>query len=307
MKVAIVGPGAMGCLFGAFLAKAKEEVWLVDKNEGRADKIRESGIVVEGMSDIKIKINVTSEPKEIGVADLIIICVKSYDTDSAVKAVKEIIGNETAVLTLQNGIGNIQVISELVGQDRVIGGITSQGANVVEPGHIRHAGRGETIIGRVDGRLTGALRNISNVFNRAGFDTRISRDINGLIWSKLIINIGINALTALTRLNNGRLTEYDGTKEVMRQAVYEAVKIAKKKRIKLIYDDPLQKVESVCSATAPNISSMLQDILNKKKTEIDFINGAIVRQSKNLGIPTPVNEALTNLVKTIEASYDKQL
>ena len=307
MKVAIVGPGAMGCLFGAFLAKAKEEVWLVDKNEGRADKIRESGIVVEGMSDIKIKINVTSESKEIGVADLIIICVKSYDTDSAVKAVKEIIGNETAVLTLQNGIGNIQVISELVGQDRVIGGITSQGANVVEPGHIRHAGRGETIIGRVDGRLTGALRNISNVFNRAGFDTRISRDINGLIWSKLIINIGINALTALTRLNNGRLTEYDGTKEVMRQAVYEAVKIAKKKRIKLIYDDPLQKVESVCSATAPNISSMLQDILNKKKTEIDFINGAIVRQSKNLGIPTPVNEALTNLVKTIEASYDKQL
>src|SRR3989338_2671687 len=153
MKVAIVGPGAMGCLFGAFLAKAKEEVWLVDKNEGRADKIRESGIVVEGMSDIKIKINVTSEAKEIGVADLIIICVKSYDTDSAVKAVKEIIGNETAVLTLQNGIGNIQVISELVGQDKVIGGITSQGANVVGPGHIRHAGRGETIIGRIDGRL----------------------------------------------------------------------------------------------------------------------------------------------------------
>lgn len=307
MKIAIVGTGAMGCLFAAFLAKAKEEVWLVDKNDARADRIREQGVIVEGMSDIKIKVNVTSEPKEIGAVDLVIICVKSYDTDSSVKSVKDIIADETSVLTLQNGIGNIQIISELVGQDKVIGGVTSQGANVVEPGHIRHAGKGETIIGRIDGRLTGALKNISNILNKAGFQTRISRDINGLIWSKLIINAGINALTALTRLNNGRLIEYDGTKEVMRQAVSEAVKVAKRKRIKLNYDDPIQKVESVCSATAPNISSMLQDVLNKKRTEIDFINGAIVRQGKNLSIPTPVNETLTSLVKTIEESYDKQL
>jgi len=125
------------------------------------------------------------------------------------------------------------------------------------------------------------------------------------VWGKVIINVGINALTAITRLNNGRLIEYEESRSLLRSAVQEAAKIVKRKRIKLAYDDPIQKAESVAKATASNVSSMLQDVLNKKRTEIDFINGAVVRQGKALGIATPVNEVLTNLVKTIEASYDK--
>jgi 2-dehydropantoate 2-reductase len=147
------------------------------------------------------------------------------------------------------------------------------------------------------------LRAIREIFNRAGMETRISRDIKGLIWSKLIINDGINALTAITRLANGKLIEFEGTRKILREAVSEATKVAKRKRIKLIYDDPLAKVEAVCEATATNISSMLQDVLKKKRTEIDFINGVIVRQGQELGIATPVNSVLLNLVKTIEASY----
>jgi 2-dehydropantoate 2-reductase len=119
----------------------------------------------------------------------------------------------------------------------------------------------------------------------------------------LIINTGINALTAITRLNNGRLTEFEGTRKIMREAVTEAVRIAKRKRIKLEYDDPLAKVEAVCDATSGNISSMLQDVLRKKRTEIDFINGVIVRLGQELGIVTPANTMLVELVKTIEASY----
>ncbi|NQU74529.1 MAG: 2-dehydropantoate 2-reductase [Candidatus Omnitrophica bacterium] len=308
MKIAIVGPGAMGCLLAAFASKAEQDVYLVDKNAERAKRIRHNGVKVEGISgDFTIKINSTAQPKEVGVCDLVVICVKSYDTEEAAKLVKDLIGEATQVLTLQNGIGNLQILNDVIGEDKVIGGVTSHGATMLEAGHVRHAGKGDTIIGKASGRVLGPIRDVAKMLSKAGFETKISKDIKGLIWSKLIINVGINALTAVTRLNNGRLIEYGGTKEVMRAAVQEAVRVAKRKRIKLAYDDPIQKVEGVAKATGGNISSMLQDVLNKKRTEIEFINGAIVRQGKALNMPTHVNEALTNLVKTIESSYEKQL
>ncbi len=307
MKITIVGPGAIGCLFAGFLARANEEVWLLDKNPQRAGRLKEEGIKIEGLSNISVKMNATINPDEIGQTDLIIICVKSYDTEQAIRSVKQLVGEKTAVMTLQNGIGNTQIIGEIVGRDRVIGGVTNHGATLLGWGHIRHAGKGETIIGKTDGKASGQLEDISAILNKAGFETVISKDIDAVIWSKLIINVGINALTALTRLNNGRLIEYEGTKDIMRLAVFEAVKIAKVKRIKLIYDDPIEKIESVCKATAGNVSSMLQDVLNKKRTEIDFINGAVVKWSQSLNVPTPVNYTLTNLIKTVEASYELQV
>lgn len=305
MKIVIVGPGAMGGLLAAFLSKSKEEIWLLDKDKERALKINQEGIILEGISgNWQAQVKATADPKEIGQADLVIICVKSYNTKEAITHARLLVGDNTEVLTLQNGIGNIEVIAEVAGNDRVIGGVTNEGATLLGTGRIRHAGRGETVIGRIDGKIPVQMRSIREILNKAGFETRVSRDIKGLLWSKLIINIGINALTAITRLNNGRLVEFEGTRKILREAVTEATKIAKRKRIKLIYDDPLAKVEAVCEATAANVSSMLQDVLRKKRTEIDFINGVIVRQGQELGIPTPVNSALTDLVKTIEASYN---
>ncbi len=304
MKIAIVGPGAMGSLFAAFLSKAKEDIWLLDKDAKRAAAISEKGIKVEGVSgEWQCRAKATADAKEIGPSDLVIICVKAYDTKSAITRAKPLLQEETAVLTLQNGIGNIEILSEIAGGDKVIGGITNLGATLLEPGRVRHAGKGETVIGRIDGKIPVAIRSIREVFNKVGMETRISRDVKGLIWSKLLINAGINALTAITRLNNGRLIEYEGTRKILREAVTEAVRVAKRKRIKLIYDDPLAKVEAVCETTAANVSSMLQDVLKQKHTEIDFINGVIVRQAQELNIPCPVNALLVELVKTIEASY----
>jgi len=182
--------------------------------------------------------------------------------------------------------------------------VTHLGATLLDVGMVRHAGKGETIIGRIDGKITPVMRGIRELFNKVGLETKISRDIKGLLWSKLIINAGINALTAITRLNNGKIVEFEGTRKILREAVSEAVRVAKRKRIKLIHDDPLAKVEAVCEATSGNVSSMLQDVLKKKRTEIDFINGVIVRQGQESGIPVPVNALLTDLVKTIEASYN---
>lgn len=306
MKIAVVGPGALGCLVAALLKnKASQDVWLLDKRPDRALEIKGSGIRAEGIGGTyTAKIDVTADAGDIGVADLVIICVKSYSTEDACKSAKDAVGKDTSVLTLQNGIGNVQILNDHFGEERVIAGVTNHGATLLGTGHIRHAGRGDTIIGKADGKRSSALKNISAVLTKSGLNTKVSTDINSVVWSKLVINVGINALTAITRLKNGKLVEYEHSRELLRGAVQEASRIVKRKRVKLAYDDPIQKVEGVAKATGANISSMLQDVLSGKRTEIDFINGAIVRQGKSLGIPTPVNEVLANIVKTIEASYD---
>lgn len=303
MRIAIVGAGAMGTLLAALLSRSKEEIWALDINKERAAKIMRQGIAVEGLSNFKANIKAAADPQEIGPVDLAIICVKSYHTKEAMAFAKPLISSKTMVLTLQNGFGNVEVISEIVGSDKVLGGVTNAGATLIDHAKVRYAGKGETVIGSLDGRITIEMRYIRELFNKVGLETKISRDIKGLIWSKLIINVGINALTAITRLNNGSLVEFDGTRKIMREAVTEAVKVAKRKRVKLIFDDPLAKVEAVCEATSGNISSMLADVLSKKRTEIEFINGVIVRQGQEMGIATPINAILVDLVKTIETSY----
>jgi 2-dehydropantoate 2-reductase len=306
MNIAIVGPGAIGILFSATLIKAGQNVWLLDHNKQRAEAISKNGITLESRDKAyNYEVKITHEPQDLLPMDLFIICVKSYDTKKTISLIKPVLKDNSFVLTLQNGIGNIEVISEVIGEDRVIGGVTSQGANVIGEGKARHAGFGETVIGSVSGKIPVFLKDIREIFNKAGLETRISKDIKSLIWSKLIINVGINALTAITHLRNGQLLDYEGTRNILQQAVSEAVRIAKRKRIKLIYDDAIEKAEAVCQATSQNISSMLQDVLRKKKTEIDYINGAIVRQGQGLGIATPVNSLLLDLVRSIELSYTK--
>ncbi|MCM8766154.1 MAG: 2-dehydropantoate 2-reductase [Candidatus Omnitrophica bacterium] len=312
MKIVVVGPGAMGCLFGAFLAQSGEEIYFLDKNELRAKEIQEKGISVEGLSNFLVKkIKATTNPQEIGKTELVIIATKSYDTEEAMRKAISIINNETLVLTLQNGLGNVEIINKYISLEQIVAGVTNEGATLLGIGHVRHAGKGETVIGLCQKspfeKEKERLEEIVEIFRKAGFETHSTPGVENIIWSKLIINIGINALTAITRLNNGRLPEFPGTNQIMRLAVDEAVKVARKKKIKLLYEDPIKKVEEVCRLTSGNISSMLQDVLRKRKTEIDFINGAIVKEGEKLGIPTPINSVLTNLVKSIETSYSLQI
>jgi len=309
VKIAIVGPGAMGCLFGGFLAESGEEVWLLDRRKQRAEQITSNGLKIEGISgEHKVKVNVTVNPSRIGVCDLVIYTVKSYDTLEAAKNTSPLAGEDTALLTLQNGVGNVEALGEVFGRDRIIGGVTSEGATVLGPGHIRHAGKGDTTIGPVSqpkAGLQNRLKNIAETFTKAGFSAKVSDNVRDLIWSKLLINVGINALTGITRLNNGRLVEFETTRQILKESVLEAVAVTQAKGIKLTYPDPVEKVESVCVATGANVSSMLQDVLKRRKTEVDYINGAIIKEGKDLNIPTPVNATLTNLIKTIESSYEK--
>ncbi len=313
MKIVIVGPGAIGALLTALLSRAtknlnKDEVWLLDYKKERTKEILKTGITIEGaIKSFHVNVKITTQLNQIGPADIFIICVKSYNTKQAISLIKPLLKNDSSVLTLQNGLGNAEVISEAVGIERVVMGVTNLGATLIKPGVVRFCGKGETLIGRLDGKMTAQMRSIRDIFNKADIETRISKDIKSLIWSKLIINTGINPLTAILRVNNGKLVEIEGARRIMHKAITEAVRVAKRKRIKLIFDDPLAKTEAVAEATAENLSSMLQDILHKKRTEIDFINGAIVRQGQELGIPVLTNQLLIDLIHSMEESNPNNL
>ena len=306
MKFLVVGPGAMGCLFAARLSIAGNEVALADHDKDRAQKITEQGIKVTGISGTyAVRI-----PTVIGAApfapDFILICVKSTDTRAAGEGVSGSIGPETMVVTLQNGLGNREILAEIFGQEKVLGGVTAEGATLLDEGMIRHAGEGETFIGPA-GAEDGPVQKLVSVMNQAGFKTRSADKVEELIWGKLVINVGINALTAITRLKNGLLPAIKGTRAVMEAAVEEAVSVARARGVRLPYEDPLTRVIAVCDATKENVSSMLQDVLKRRATEVEAINGAIARQGAVLGIPTPVNRTLAELVNAIQTSYQDRL
>jgi 2-dehydropantoate 2-reductase len=303
MGFLIIGPGAMGCLFAARLKESGRDVTLLDYNEQRAETINSQGIIVEGiMGEFNVQVPVVT--KEIPAkTDFVIVCVKSHKTLEAAQRVKPFLSKDTVITTLQNGIGNTEILNDIFGKERVLGGVTSEGATSLGWGKIRHAGQGSTIFGP-RGILKNALEQLVTAFNKAGFKTDSADNVEGLIWGKLIINVGINALTAITGLKNGDLPDHQGTRLIMEKAVEEAAAVAKAKKIDLPFSDPMARVLEVCRATAGNIASMLQDVMNKKWTEVDYINGAIVKEGRNLNIPTPVNQTLTCLVQTIHETYD---
>ncbi len=300
MKITAVGPGAIGTLFGVLLAKAGHQVHMLDKDPARAARLAAGEFVLEtGQGNISQKLPVTANPAEIGPGELVLICVKAYDTEIAARSIAPLIGPQTIVLTVQNGLGNAEILREAAGKEHILAGSTAQGANVVEPGRVIHAGKGETLIGELDRPATPRVEKLAEQLTAAGIPTAASDDVTGLLWGKLIINAGINPLTALLKVRNGALIQREETRALMAMAVKEAADVAEKKGIKLPFPDPLAKVEDVAGRTAANKSSMLQDVLKAKRTEIDFICGAIVREAQKLSLPAPVNHALTLLVRSL--------
>lgn len=301
MRVVIIGAGAMGSLFGFFLHRGGVDVRLLDNNPELVAHVTQEGLRIEGESgDQLVSIPITAHPDSIGRADLIIICVKAYDTAQAINDAQPLLSPHSLVLTLQNGIGNVEAIAKVVGEERVLAGTSAHGATVLGLGHVRHAGKGETIIGELGGATTARVQKVVHLFASAGLDVRVTEDVNSLLWSKLLVNAGINPLTALTGLANGELLSRPELRRLMRTVVKEACEVAMRKGIRILYPEPFAKVASVCKATAANISSMLQDVRHGKKTEIDFINGAVVKEGSYLGIDVPINKALVTLIHHLE-------
>ncbi len=299
MKIVIVGPGSIGCLFTVFFINAGHDVYLLDKNPIRAESISQTGIRIDDKNGSRvIKAIVTADTGSLPAADLLYICVKSYDTLSAIQKAIPLIKPETIIISLQNGAGNAeQIIAESAADSRVMCGITAHGVTMLEDGHIRHAGYGPTHIAPFSPQYLDQAEQTADIMTQAGIETRISHDAQSMIWSKLIINASINPLTAIANIANGRLLLDTTLRSTMHNIALEADSVAKAKGINLVYDDVIKAVEDVCKNTSDNFSSMLQDIRRKRRTEIDSITGVIVSEGKKAGVPTPANEILLKQIK----------
>ncbi len=301
MKVAVMGAGAMGSLFGAYLAQAGESVVVVDIWLEHIEAIQTQGLILEEAGgERSVPLTATTEIDSCEPVDLVILFVKSAATRLAATSAGAILKPGGRILTLQNGLGNAEAIAEVVGVQRVLVGTTAQGATLLGPGRVRHAGQGDTHIGRLSGELDDFCQEVAAILSNAGLPTFVEPDVRSLVWGKLIINTGINALTALLRLRNGQLAELPETQQLLTMAVEEAIDVASTAGIHLPYDNPVEKVLSVAIATNDNQSSMLQDILRGATTEIAVINGAIAREGERVGVATPVNRTLTLLVAALE-------
>jgi 2-dehydropantoate 2-reductase len=237
MKIGVVGPGAMGCLLAGKIAHAGHEVLLLDHIPERTDIINRQGLIIEGsQGTIQAKVPATLNPVDLSQAELILVCVKAYDTRPVAHTLQGI-GPGPFILTLQNGVGNVEILGEHLPKEKILAGITSHGATYLGPGRVRHAGQGDTFIGY---GFPGddhhpwqnpKLNQVKALLDEAGFITQLVPKIENLIWSKLLINIGINALTALTRLPNGKLIAFSGTKKILEDAVLEGIQVGTKKGI----------------------------------------------------------------------------
>ena len=304
MKIAVIGPGAVGCLLAVSFAAAGEDVHLVDYRAERVALLRAQGICLKTPGGVNRLIPVPCWlPAEVGPCGLAIMAVKAHQTAAAAQALPLLLAPGGLALSLQNGLGNLEEMARVAGPERLLAGITYLGVTRQAEGQILYAGQGEVIIGAPPGSTMSAaeIEPLVALFQGAGFKCRSTAKIQILIWDKLMINAGINPLTALLRVPNGALPDLPEAWSLAVAAGAEVQAVARAQGL-TVAGDPEERLEQVCRATAKNRSSMLQDILAGRPTEIDSLNGQVAARGQALCVPTPVNAFLTQLIRSLDAS-----
>jgi 2-dehydropantoate 2-reductase len=310
MRIAVVGAGAMGSLFGGLLAESGEDVTLVNRGSAHVDAVNAAGLTVVDETagkgepaDRTVEVPATTEAAAVGEVDLLVLFVKSYATAAAMAAAEPLIGPDTLALTLQNGLGNAETVAETVPESNVLAGATTHGAVREAPGRVRHTGTGDTAFGRYFGgeRNDGGeseerLAAVARAFTAAGIDAEVAADARTLVWEKVLVNVGINAPTALARVENGALAESVAGRDVMGRAVREAERVARE-RGHDVREDAVEYTQSVAERTAPNRSSMLQDVEAGRRSEVAALYGEVVARGADVGVRTPVCRTLRDLVR----------
>ncbi len=311
MNIGIIGPGALGCLFAARLFPTVEDqhkLLLIDHRASRVEILNRQGIIYESDGHRKqIHIPVSGKPDIAGHCDVIFSCVKSYDLAKSIEFINPLLSPSTLLIFLQNGISHLCYDDRKVLQAIPVFATSTEGATLLAPGHVLHAGRGQTSLGFLSPQEPKAgekLLNIVDIMQNCGFKTILSKNMLRRLWAKLFINVGINGLTTIYGRTNGQLLTSCAAREKLKKLVKEAEQVAHALNIQ-IQEDPVSATLNVCKQTARNISSMLQDIRNHRPTEIDAINGAISCLGKKVNIPTPLNDEIIDQVKTIEKRYNE--
>jgi 2-dehydropantoate 2-reductase len=303
VRIGIIGAGALGSVIGGSLAEADNDVLLVNRNRAHVDAINRDGLTIRTDGKDRAVAIRAAIPAEVGEpADLVIVLVKSFHTAEAVREAIGLVDPNTTVLSLQNGLGHEDILIGLVGRDRVIAGKTYIGGVMFGPGHVIAGVDGkETIIGELDGRISPRIERIAATFEAAGMKLVVSRNIMGAMWDKLLVNIATGALSGITRLAYGGLYAVPELEVAAMAAVAEAIAVAKASGIALETVHPRDAWVKAGSGLPPEFkASMLQSLEKGSVTEVDFINGAVVRAGAKAGVPTPVNATLVACVKGIE-------
>ena len=294
-------------VIGSKLARAGQAVTLVDVFQPAIDSINLQGLRVDdkqtGESVVVTNVVATTDPSTAGVQDLVLVFVKCYHTETAIKQAAPMIGPNTTVMTIQNGWGNGPRIANIVGEDKVVIGLTYHSATALGPGHALHTGKGVSHVGELSGQITLRLEAIAEVFNAAGLITETTAQVLPEIYMKLALNCCTLPTSALLRFEAHTLVAHDGTLDLMRGILREVVAVANAQGIPLDYLERWNAITALLKKAVGGKSSMLQDVEKGRQTEIDVINGAIVAAGRTLGIPTPYNEGMVWMVKALEETF----
>lgn len=301
MEIAVIGAGGIGSVFGGRLAAAGHTVWLLHRRAEVVEALARFGLRLEGPeTDERIAINATCDSTEIGFVDLVLVTTKATDTLSAAIAAKPLIGPQTLVLTLQNGLGNLETLAEALGAERCLAGMTYLGAAILGLGQVRLTAPGKTFVGEPTGAVSERVQSLTRTFAEAGLPTEATDHLWDLVWGKLVINAALNATCALTGAGGADLLRSEAAKRWLGLVAEETAAVATALGVSLPYPDATARVLQHCRDVGSAKPSMLQDVERGRPTEIDAINGAVVRSGNRVGVPTPYNAALLHLVKSLE-------
>ncbi len=301
MRFCVVGAGAMGGVYGLSLIESGYEVNFLDVNREHINVVKENGFRLSGMGKQKVyKINISDNENDFkNSSDVVLFHAHTTGTKSAARSAATVLKPDGYAITLQNGIGNIEALSEVLGAKRVVGGISYHSAALEDLGHVNHTNNGSTFIGELDGSISPRLKSLENVFQNALLSPEITNDILGVIWSKFIVNCGINPLCAVTGLRSGEISENTAADEMQTKILEEIMAVVKAKGIEVPHADMITFVKDL-SGSRYNKPSMLQHIEAGRLTEIDSLNGALVSEAKALNVSVPFNQALVKMVKARE-------
>jgi 2-dehydropantoate 2-reductase len=304
MHIVVMGAGAIGCLYGGILSLANPGTVTLVGRDPMVEAVKKNGLQINGvLGTHTVRVQATTDPSTISSADLIMITTKTYDTLVAAKSIRHLLKRGAYIVIVQNGIGTEIAVADALKTTRVLRATTCMGALIPTPGTVHITGRGLTEIGSHYEENMDMVLKLAEVLRVAGFDVKTSDNIEGVVWTKTIVNCGINPIGALTGMTNGEVHSNLSLRRLVIRLVEETASVAEAMGIKLTTEDPVRYTLGTAKATSANVNSMLQDIRLKKRTEIDAITGAVILLARELGIKTPVSESVYALIKAIESKY----
>jgi 2-dehydropantoate 2-reductase len=303
IKIAIVGCGAMGSVYAGLFASAGHEVWAIDRWAEHVAAMKKNGLRLEGKSgDRTVEVHATTETKDAGPCDLVVLATKAMHVAPAAESVKALLGKDTPVLSIQNGLGGPETAAGILGRERVMVGVVGGfGASMKGPGHAHHNGMELVRLGEFGGPITPRLKKVEETWSGAGFKVKVFDDIDQLVWEKLICNCAYSGPCGILEATIAQVMNDPDLAKVSAACASEGYAVAKAKGVKLGFDDPVAYVREFGSKIPNARPSVLLDLMAGRKSEIDVINGSIPRVGKQVGVAAPVNETVTALVKAREA------